>query len=214
MKRTAQEMAEFERIHENCIVQTIKKTQTIYRNALKELEEYHRRARKKRDRDHDRSAYWMRVSVLDMAGYYQDAEELLAEQLKRFPDVRSKNAAAAFLMHHSRHEEALRFLQRRVPGGKTYDDAETLWRRGYCELALGLKTSASRTMRRLAKLAEDHKGDIGYFHDLHFVSGMLSSGLALGDCRRYLDAILLCDKAPHDSREIKRLLRRLVKTPA
>jgi hypothetical protein len=205
---------DFDRVHKLAIERTIVRTSKIYSGASALLAEYHKRARRYRDAEMERSAYWMRIAVYTMAGHIADAEKLLREQRIRYPDARSNLAIAQHLMHQSRFREALSVLRRKEPTLKATDAEisafyEVLWRRGICQMWLQRHKAAAATMGHLVRFTAQNIDRIRYFFDVHFVGSLVKERIALRECRRYLEMLAKRKQVIHDAKRTRVLLRQV-----
>lgn len=207
---------EFDRVHKLAIERTILRTTKIYSDASALLLHYHRRARKYRDAEMERSAYWMRIAVYSMAGWYGDLERLLREQRSRYPDTRSDIAIVQHLMHQSRFREALGVLASKkskvnATNAEISDFYEVLWRRGICQMRLQREKAAATTMGHLARFTSKNIDRIQFFFDVHFVDSLVKRKIALRECRQYLKLLAKQEQVWHDAKRTRVLLREIDK---
>jgi hypothetical protein len=163
----------------------------------------------------ERNAFWMRIAIAEMTGHCRHAEELLAMQDKKYPDLRSKLAIVQHLTTDRRqYREALSVISRAKLPARPDDAAisnfyNLLVQRGYAEIGLQRWKPAARTMKRIADFTVKHIDRIQFFFDVHLASSLMEKRLALKDCRRYLEAIATRPQVSHDAKATQQLLRRL-----
>jgi hypothetical protein len=208
---------DFDRVHKVAIERTIFRTQKIFSDASCLLMEYHRRARRTRNNEMERNAYWMRIAVYTMAGQNGNVEKLLREQRTRYPDTRSDIAIARHLMHQSRFREALSVLSAKAPKLNASDLElsnfyEILWRRGTCQMWLQRHEGAVTTMGQLVRFTAKNLERIRFFFDVHFVESLVKKRIALGECRVYLEMLAKRKQVTHDARKTRALLREIDQT--